>query len=121
MRITKNFRVEEFECPCCGGILDTLAFRNFVVKLQDARDTSGIPFVITSGYRCFRHNKRIGGNSDSSHLKGIAADILTRTSSERYFILKSLIKAGFNRIGIGKNYIHADLDTDKPQFLIWTY
>lgn len=121
MRIAKNFRIEEFRCPCCDQILDSLAFRVFVSKLQEARDIAGIPFTITSGYRCCSHNSKIGGNLNSSHLKGIAADILTKTSSDRYSIVDSLIKAGFKRLGIGKGYIHADLDKDKSQFLIWTY
>jgi len=121
MRLTKNFTDDEFRCPCCGEIVDSLTFRAFLAKLQDARNLACIPFVITSGYRCKSHNKAIGGKADSSHLKGLAADIRAQTSSERFAIVDGLIKAGFVRVGIGKSFVHVDMDSSKPQRLMWVY
>lgn len=118
MRLTQNFTDEEFGCPCCGKKNISLPF---VQKLQIARDTASIPFVITSGYRCQNHNAEVGGKADSSHLKGVAADIAAQTSSQRFAIVDGLIKAGFERIGIGSNFIHVDMDESKPQRLMWTY
>ncbi len=121
MQLTRNFTDDEFKCPCCGGYTDSLPFRAFLAKLQDARSVAGIPFIITSGYRCPKHNKEVGGKSDSSHLKGIAADILVHTASERFIVTNGLIKAGFVRIGVGQNFIHVDMDVSKPQRLMWIY
>lgn len=42
--------------------------------LQPLRTKSGIPMVITSGYRCPQLNKRIGGSTTSHHCLGCAAD-----------------------------------------------
>jgi len=89
--------------------------------LDTARDIAGITFNINSGFRCPRHNKEVGGSPTSSHLKGLAADIKADTSRKRYLVVKALIQTGFNRIGIGKNFIHVDLDLDKTDNLMWTY
>jgi len=114
----KYFKLEEFKCPCCGEVhMDD----KFLSMLDLARTIAGIPFVITSGYRCKKHNKEIGGVPDSAHTKGLASDIRVNNSIERYMIVISLLQAGFNRIGIGSDFIHVDCDESKPQYVIWTY
>jgi zinc D-Ala-D-Ala carboxypeptidase len=114
----KYFRKEEFACPCCG---ENKIKDEFVEKLDKAREIAGIPFIINSGYRCPKHNKEIGGSPTSSHLKGLAADIKTTNSRERFKILDSLLKVGFKRVGIGEYFIHVDLDTEKVQEVAWDY
>lgn len=113
----KYFKLEEFSCRCCekNEILDKL-----VRKLDKAREISGVPYNITSGYRCRKHNESIGGSENSSHLYGLAADIYTNNHKNRLKILRGLIKAGFKRIGIAKNYIHVDIDKKKSNCL-WLY
>lgn len=43
--------------------------------LQELRDKIGKPIVVNSGYRQFEYNKKIGGDTNSPHLRGWAADI----------------------------------------------
>lgn len=43
--------------------------------LQPLRNKLQKPIVITSGYRCEKLNKLIGGANNSEHLKGFAVDI----------------------------------------------
>jgi len=116
--LSANFKVREFLCLCCGaeGIKDDLVFH-----LQTVHDMlpADHVMIITSGYRCEKHNKEIGGLEDSAHKKGLAADIAVLNSSYRFRLLKALIRVGFKRIGIYKNFIHADLDESKPQGVIW--
>lgn len=105
------FKVEEFECPCCGQN----EMQHEVIRLLDhARGIAGVPFIITSGYRCVKHNKDVGGIGQSAHLGGWAADIATTNSTQRFLINKGLVKAGFPRLIIHQNYIHADFDRSKP-------
>ena len=111
-------KADELRCKCCGAIdLDL----DFLHRLNFARGMAGIPFVIDSGYRCEKHNKKVGGKPNSAHRYGTAADIRCETSRERYTMLKALFAAGFNRIGIGKTFLHVDLDTGKDQEVIWLY
>jgi len=63
----------------------------------------------------------VGGKETSSHLKGYAVDIKCEESPYRYLLVGGLLKAGFKRIGIGKNFIHADIDPEKVGSLIWVY
>ena len=110
--ITKNFDYSEFECPCCHKNQTTI---DLIKKLQVARDHAGIPFKINSGYRCARHNKAVGGVIDSAHLKGMAADIATLLSIDRYKIVDGLIHAGFERIEICPTWTHCDIDDTKTR------
>ena len=41
----------------------------------------GAPIIVTSGYRCDRLNKAVGGATNSQHRKGEAADIRTLSDS----------------------------------------
>jgi uncharacterized protein YcbK (DUF882 family) len=111
--------IDEFECKCgCGQNGVDI---NFLRKLNQARDLADTPFIISSGYRCSKHNEEIGGVPTSAHTKGLAADILCSGSRQRYFILKALLAVGFHRIGIGEDFIHVDDDTTKDKQVVWTY
>ncbi len=112
------FKMEEFECPCCG---ENLTSPTLVKKLNKAREIAGVPFVINSGCRCEKHNKEVGGSPTSSHLRGLAVDIKTTGSRNRFKILTSLLNVGFTRLGIGESFIHTDIDGAKAQEVIWDY
>ena len=115
----KNYfsRKEEW-CPCCkqGGLLP-----DFRDKLNRAREIADIPFILNSAFRCESHNRDVGGSRTSSHMIGCAADIKCTDAWSRYKILDALIRVGFNRIGIGKTFIHVDDDTQKPAGVVWLY
>lgn len=84
-----------------------------------ARLIAGVPFVITSAIRCPEHNKRIGGKDNSAHLTGNAIDIKALDSYTKFRIAYGLLKAGFKRVGIYKDFVHADNDPTKPQEVLW--
>lgn len=115
---TPNFSWWEFLCPDCKR---QRMNQRFIVRLQIARTIAGIPFVPGSGWRCEKRNAAVGGVGDSSHLFGLAADIIALTAKERFIILDALLRAGFKRIGIAKYYIHVDSDPSKPQGVMWLY
>jgi len=121
----KYFKLEEFESPDepgTGCMMDP----EFLELLDEARDYAGIPFVITSGFRSVNYNRELieqglRASKNSSHLIGLAADIRTRNSSERWIILDALLEVGITRIGIGRGFIHCDVDPFKENHVIWTY
>lgn len=114
----RYFIPEEFQCTCgCGkDVVDELK-----ELLDRTRGLAGIPIFINSGARCIQQNEKVGGSKTSSHTKGLAADIRTKNSNERYKVLDALLSIGFTRIGIADSFIHIDIDTQKPQNVLWTY
>lgn len=118
------FNYDEFDSPLQEGS-GQLMSNELIGMLDAARDLAGVPFKITSGYRIEADIERLRKagykvSKNSSHLKGLAADIACNTEI-RYNMLESLLKVGFNRIGIADTFIHVDIDPDKPPFVIWTY
>ena len=114
----KHFNIKEFDCPCCKQNNLELGFQG---KIDYAREVSGVPFVINSGFRCKKHNKAVGGKFTSSHMLGVACDINAVDSRRRFRIVEGLLAAGFKRIGIGKDFVHVDDDIEKDQNVIWVY
>ena len=93
---------------------------SFLMRLDEAREYAGIPFIINSAYRSPQHPESIK-NPTSSHIKGLAVDISAKDSRTRGLILDALRAVGFNRIGIAKTFIHVDIDYDKSQNVTWVY
>ena len=85
-----------------------------VSMLDEAREIAGVPFIITSGFRNSIKNKEVGGVENSAHLSGLAVDIQCLDSADRFDILRGLLGAKFQRIGVYNNHIHADIDYSKP-------
>jgi hypothetical protein len=114
------FDIKEFDSPDefgSGYRMD----KDFLRRLDTARGIAGIPFVINSGYRTAAHNEKVGGRVGSSHKKGLAVDIAYEGSWQRYIIVTALLEVGINRLGIGNSFIHADVDKNKDQDVIWLY
>ena len=120
MNRLKYFRLEEFSSPDSHGSGEMME-TDFLEMLDIARDIAGFPFIINSGFRSIAHNQEINGARNSSHLMGWAADLHCGTGKRRFLMIEALLDAGFTRLGIGENFIHADCDPNKPQMTIWTY
>lgn len=121
--MTKNFKVSEFACQCGCGFNDIDI--ELVRRLQEARNLFGESIVVTSGCRCLKHNRNIGSNDTSSHVKGLASDV-TCKDPNKFNLIKlayCLGRAGFKRIGINteKKFIHIDIDKEKTQDMIFPY
>ena len=114
----------EFDCTCGCGSNEMI--NSFVKMLDMARDRARTPFRINSGYRCNKKQMQLYQNGistkkKSSHQLGIAADIAIPGDDKRSKILWGLIQVGFTRFGIGKNWIHVDVDHNKNMNRIWVY
>ena len=121
---------DELECRCgCEKNTFNSATR---WKLNNARGIAGIPFIITSGCRCWTHNAKYDKNGTSSHLcedenkapkPSYAFDIKFKNSREKFIIIKALIEARFNRIGINDTlgFIHGDDDPAKAENVMFRY
>jgi uncharacterized protein YcbK (DUF882 family) len=116
------FEYEEFDSPDIQGS-GQLMDSKLLEMIDEAREIYGKPIHVNSGYRTSSHNRKVGGKSSSSHLKGLAIDVACVKSDERFKMLNALLEVGFNfnRIGVASTFIHVDIDKDKSQNVIWTY
>lgn len=92
-------------------------------KLDTLRYDWGAPIRINSAVRTRAHNSRVGGVRNSSHTAPCycAVDIHCTSSEMRYFVVMWAIEHDINRIGIGKTFVHLDIDESKPKEVIWLY
>ncbi len=134
--LSEFFSLYEFACPCdrdCGVGTQQKEIDTKLLELLDkARAQLKRPIIISSGARCIDHNRDEGGKEKSSHialtssdgLKTIAVcravDIVVPNSLHRFHLVSALLFAGFNRIGIGKTFVHADTNPNLP-FRMWVY
>lgn len=111
-------RDARFKCRCCGvNYIDPR-----VIPLHREMEIhAGEKLAVTSGYRCERHNRDVGGKNTSSHVKGLAWDVACDSSDLRYRLVAAAIRVGVARIGIGKNFMHFDIDRQKTREVIWLY
>jgi len=114
------FTLEEFDSPDAPGSGAKMDYATLQM-LDLARSLYGRPMVVNSGFRTVEHNDAVGGTENSSHLRGLAADISCTNSGDRYDMLIALMRVGFNRVGISDTFLHIDTDETKSQHVIWTY
>ena len=119
MMKSKYFSKSEFKCG--GKICYHKMNTGWIDMLDVARELAGVPFIITSSFRDTETNLKAGGKPNSAHLRGNAVDIACESSQDRILIIDALIMAGFNRIGVAKTFIHADIDELLPQDVMWLY
>ena len=113
-KLTKDFNLKEFQCPCCGTVkIDS----KLVKRLQELRDGIDKPIIVTSGYRCPAHNKEVGGVNSSYHTKGLAVDITVDNMELEDLLIKAKM-VGFKGIGIYtlKNFLHLDLGPERAWY-----
>jgi len=105
-QLTENFNLQEYASPDT----DEVKIDSRVVDIcQDLRNKIG-KLTVTSGYRTVMHNERVGGASNSYHLKGLAADIRPR----RLDMLPELFRLAtgnwqINGLGLYNKHIHIDI------------
>lgn len=112
MDLTKNFTYEEMissptakrrkidntpnekELECLKALCTNV--------LQPIRDKLGQPITVTSGFRCKKLNKIVGGVKTSQHLLGQAADITlgnTKLNKELFDLIVEMINKKEIKVG----------------------
>lgn len=98
----KYFRRHEFTNP------DRLSPR-LLYMLDHTRALAQLPITITSDYRA---------NDPRFHGEGLAVDFACPDSPSRFTFVEALLRAGFTRLGLYPNHIHADVG-DGPTRVLW--
>ena len=117
VKLSENFNSNEFDCRGAGCCEITTINPQLVNYLQLIRNHFGKPITITSGYRCYTHNKRVGGATGSRHNKGDAADIVVSGVAPRE-VAKFAESIGIKGIGLYETakdgfFVHIDTRTTK--------
>ena len=107
-RISRNFTLEEL---CASETAKKLAINNTPNQeqicnlcalthhvLQPLRDTMGKAITINSGFRSAELNRKVGGQKNSQHLKGEAADIAIGTIENGEKMIAILTKLPFEHL-----------------------
>jgi len=135
---SQYFSPTEMSCKCgCGfGGNETDIAKELIFTLHILRRALAVPFTITSGARCAKHNIAEGGKPKSTHLAGVkglctpgyegqcrAVDISTLAwSTELRGRAVALALALSLRVGISANFLHFDAEL-RPYYSpgIWNY
>lgn len=98
-RKINNTPSEEIKCNI-NQLIDNI--------LDPLRESWKQPIIVSSGYRCPKLNKIVGGASSSQHLLGQAADIHTKSNSrednKRLFNLIKELKLPYDQLINEYNY-----------------
>ena len=118
----KYFKMKEFECHD-GCEMPASAQENIAALMEavldPARERLGKAIRVNSGYRCAKHNLKVGGAVGSQHMKGEAADVVTGDSLERLVrIIKEL--GVFDQLIVYPSFVHVSykrIGTNRHQVL----
>lgn len=119
----RNFSLDEYKCND-GSEVPTKYLGNVqknMDNLQVLRDTLGVPIIILSAYRSPSHNTKVGGATNSLHLRAMATDIKVPgfTPKEVANEIEQLIAKGKmtqGGIGIYSTFTHYDVRGTKARW-----
>ena len=110
-KVSPHFKLREFQSR--DGADKVLISDELLAKLEELRAYGGFVITINSGYRSAAHNKKVGGASNSSHTRGLAADV--KGKKDGSYVSAKLICAlcqtlGFDGVAyINANSVHLDM------------
>lgn len=112
-----HFTPKELACRCGGRFCRGEYYHSevFLDGLETVRVALGRPMTVTSGRRCERHNRAVGGATRSQHLLAIAADI-SLMNHDAEFMAVQAVRAGFRGIGFGAGFLHLDWRETRTAF-----
>lgn len=110
-QLSEHFSEAEFACRCCGKVRVNMFLINMLEKLR--AELGGRPIAITSGFRCAKHNKQVGGAAASRHLTGSAADIVV-SGTDPDAAAAAAEKLGFTGVGRYRTFTHVDVRQTAP-------
>lgn len=116
---------DHMACPCgCGFGANPAEFNHYLMEQLDLlRELWGAPLALTSGARCLAHNAAVGGEKHSAHTPdddrqcravdlALPGHAFWPTSRIRKELIQKATRCGFQRIGIGRNFLHVDVASE---------
>ena len=115
-KLSANFTVSEFACE--DGSDKVLIDTDLVQILQKIRDHFLKPIVVNSGYRTSAYNLKVGGVSNSQHVKGTASDIVVLgVSPLEVAQYVEYIMPNIGGIGVYNEFVHIDVRKTRSRWV----
>lgn len=119
------FKTSEFACQCTNkDCKEQRISKDLIGKLNSIRKEINEPLIVTSGFRCKKHQEFLrssGVNTvvakQSTHELGDAADI--KPTRMRILDFLTFCAKQFDAIGIAKTFLHVDMREGKTRR--WDY
>lgn len=123
-----HFSADELACKChyedCDRHGMDISFMRTIVSM---RDSLGFPFIVSSAYRCPKHNVDCSTTGPAGpHTTGKAIDILINGTQAR-LLLDEAVARGFEGIGVkqagdrSRRFIHLDMVHRAAGPVVWSY
>ena len=104
MQLTEHFSLEELMASdsAARADIDNTPPSSLMGNMQTLAEgleqvrtaLGGLPIHVNSGYRCPALNAKVGGASDSRHMRGLAADILCPEFGPPLTVCKAVAQSG---------------------------
>lgn len=110
MKLTEHFKLKEFFCKCGCELPQAVIphLKETALALEWSRELHrGRPISITSGYRCPKHNAKIGGAKNSFHMRGQAADFVVSGVAPK--VTQEILKDWRGGLELAPTWTHLDL------------
>lgn len=116
--LSDEYESVDFDCKCQRPECTKTLISPILVMGLTLMSKVHPMLIITSGFRCAKHNKEIRGKVDSEHLLGKAADIKCRFATIEELKTTALKIPCFEEGGIGQynNWLHCDVRGTKARW-----
>lgn len=126
IKLSTHFNSKEFTCHCnFPDCINQRISKQLIDKLEIIRVEIDQPLIVTSGFRCMKHQaflRAAGVNTvvakQSQHELGNAADIVPEDQNNIRTTFLETVESEFDSIGLSDNFLHVDLRQGKRR---WEY
>lgn len=127
-KLTDHFSTAEFACQCSyADCKEQRISKSLIKKVEAIRVEVGQPLVVTSAYRCQKHQAYIRSSGQSTvvaqklsqHELGKAVDIRPKDALGIRTTFLAICEKQFQAIGLSDRFLHCDLRG--PDKIRWEY
>lgn len=125
--LSKHFSTREFNCKCSHeSCKEQRISKDLIDNLEIIRVQVGQPLIVTSGFRCGKHQSDIRNSGQSTvvakkkstHELGDAVDIVPRDGKDVQGYFLRIVATRFDSIGLSNSFLHVD---QRKGFRRWNY
>ena len=101
-----HFSAAELMCPCCGVGADRMSPSMLQMAEEIRAENGGKPMIVSSAYRCAKHNAEVGGVANSHHLYGQAMDVHINGVSASTIVAQAKRRGSPDAYAMNANWAH---------------